>query len=131
MEARLEEDAMNVLNRLVLEDDQSVEAWYLGGWCQYLAAEREGTTDQAQGVSPEDVEVLQKGSRHWLKTAIKLYELLEYEDTRLFDHARELVAGLDGILGPEDEQAEAGEEEYEEWGGIADEDDSDDEMKDA
>lgn len=134
MEARLESEAMEVLNRLVLEDDQSVEAWYLGGWCQHLVAEREGAGPDgttANPAAPEDIESLRKGSRHWLKTAIKLFQLLDYEDTRLLQHAQELVAGLDAILGPEDEKAEAGEDEYEEWDGIEDDDDSDDEMKDA
>lgn len=134
MEARLGEEAMEVLNRLVLEDDQSVEAWYLGGWCQFLAAEREGTAqDGANGntVSSEDLDTLRRGSRHWLGTAIKLYGLLEYEDTRLLDHAQELVAGLNSIVGPEDEQAEAGEDDYDEWDGIEDGGISDDEMADA
>ena len=39
MEVSMLEEALNVLERLVNEDDQSVEAWYLGGWCLYLAAE--------------------------------------------------------------------------------------------
>lgn len=135
MEASMEAEAMQVLNRLVLEDDQSVEAWYLGGWCQYLITERskaggqDGKNGNAEDVF-EDLEVTMKGSRHWLKTAIKLYEALDYEDVRLLDHAQELVTELDAVLGPEDEQAEAEEDQYGEWNGLDDGDDSDDEMKD-
>lgn len=139
MEAEMESEAMNVLNRLVLEDDQSVEAWYLGGWCQHLTADREraagsqsengnhDASDQA-----EDLEATMKGSRHWLKTSIKLYDALDYEDERLFEHAKDIVTKLDMVLGPEDEQTEGGEDEYDdEWDGIEDdEEELDEEMKD-
>ncbi|KAL8864439.1 MAG: hypothetical protein Q9174_007355, partial [Haloplaca sp. 1 TL-2023] len=40
MEVEMEEEAMEVLDRLIEEDDSSVETWYLGGWCQYLMIER-------------------------------------------------------------------------------------------
>lgn len=145
MEAEMEDSAMTVLNRLVQEDDQSVEAWYLGGWCQHLISEKAQASYQQSSDGPsqaEYVEAAQKGSRHWLKTSIKLYELFEYEDERLYAHARELVAALDAVLGPEDENAEEGaeeegaEEEGEEWDGIESSDDEearddDAEMKDA
>lgn len=36
MEVEMEEEALGVVERLVQEDDGSVEAWYLGGWCLYL-----------------------------------------------------------------------------------------------
>ena len=55
-----------------------------------------------------------------MKTSIKLYDILEYEDERLLDHAQELVAGLDALLGPEDEQAEGEEEWEDEWEGLED-----------
>ena len=41
MEAEMEEQALDVLERLVEEDDHSVEAWYLGGWCLNLLAAKE------------------------------------------------------------------------------------------
>jgi predicted Zn-dependent protease len=140
MEAEMESEAIEVLNRLVQEDDQSVEAWYLGGWCQNLIAERERSiSNQAEKGNDREsdrtqtIEAALKGSRHWLKASMKLYELLDYEDERLYEHAKELVAALDTVLGPEDEQAEGGEDEYgDEWDGIEDdEDESDEEMKDA
>lgn len=139
MEAEMENEAMGILNRLVLEDDQSVETWYLGGWCQHLIAERERTSleksqngNSADAEQVENLEATRKGSRHWLKTSMKLYELFDYEDDRLFDHARELVTDLDRVLGPEDEAAEEGADAEDEWEGIEDdEDEADEEMMDA
>ncbi|KXL51622.1 hypothetical protein M433DRAFT_59894 [Acidomyces richmondensis BFW] len=131
MEADMEEEAMAVLQRLVMDDDQSVEAWYLGGWCQYLIAEKLRPESEAC-----QYDVAMRGSRNWLKMTLKLYTQLNYEDQRLHDHAKELVAELDCKLGPGDGDAEGGEEEqWEEWDGI-DEDidqgeDSDEEMKDS
>ena len=128
--------AMDVLNRLVQEDDQSVEAWYLGGWCQSLISiELKAATSPKLDGDPTDaeqtIEDTMKGSRHWLETSMKLYELLDYEDDRLFDHAKELVTELDMVLGMEDEQAEGGEEEYgDEWDGIDGDENGDAEMAD-
>ncbi|CAK4032363.1 related to TPR domain [Lecanosticta acicola] len=139
MEAQLEGDAMEVLHRLIQEDDQSVEAWYLGGWCQHLVAEHnkanpDATDESAMDISASDhpsanqeqVERALKGSRRWLKQSLKLYELLDYEDDRLYDHAKELVANMDTVLGPEEDQAEGGDEWEDEWEGI-DEDGIEDE----
>jgi tetratricopeptide (TPR) repeat protein len=142
MEAELESNAMDVLERLVSEDDESVEAWYLGGWCQHLIAKK---TEQGD-VSPAaakmtdaereaNLEKIYRGSRRWLRTSLKLSKLLEYEDERLMQHAQELVAGLDEILGPVKEGEEDVDDEWEdEWEGIEDEEDAQDcadtEMKD-
>lgn len=143
MEADMESEAMAVLQRLIMDDDQSVEAWYLGGWCQHLIAEKMQAADQqnvANGDTNQDVsesETAMKGSRNWLKMALKLYRQLDYEDERLIQHANELVAGLHTVLGPEDEDAEGGDDDWEEWEGIEDEDgahegeDEDEEMKDS
>lgn len=143
MEAEMLTDAIHVLRRLVQDDDQSVEAWYLGGWCQYLVAEKlrsaangESMTDASES---DTAEVALKGSRNWLNMALKLYNQLDYEDDRLLEHAEEIVAALDKILGPEDKAAEgAADDEWEEWDGIedgADEEveivDEDEEMKDS
>lgn len=149
MEAEMEREALEVLHRLVQEDDQSVEAWYLGGWCRHLLAERNqaltgtkdetamdvGNGDSSLSTSEQHIGAL-RSSRKWLKTSLKLYKELNYEDQRLFDHAQELVQSLDTVLGPEDEQAEGGDEDESEWEGIHDEedrdgDDDDEEMQDA
>lgn len=111
MEVQMEVQAMEVLERLVSEDDQSVEAWYLGGWCQVLLAEK--LVDDESGKLDK-----QKGAREWLKSCLRVYEVVEYEDERLRDHAMELVTALNtdlGVEGDEDEwQDESTESEGEE-----------------
>lgn len=96
MEVQMEERAMEVLERLIGEDDQSVEAWYLGGWCQVLLAEKLTKDENAR-------QDKQKGAREWLKSSLNVYEILEYEDERLRDHAMELVEVLNQELGIEEE----------------------------
>lgn len=140
----MESSAMDVLERLVLEDDQSVETWYLGGWCQNLIAKKtERGESGPAGAQMTDAEhesnlgAIYKGSRRWLKTALKLYKLVEYEDERLKQHAEELVASLDGMLGAEKEGEEDADDQWEdEWEGIEDDEDdaqdgADTEMKDS
>jgi hypothetical protein len=41
MEADMDVDAIEVLERLVGEDDTSVEVWYLGGWGLYIMGEKQ------------------------------------------------------------------------------------------
>ncbi|KKY17605.1 putative tpr domain protein [Diplodia seriata] len=123
MEAELEDEALEVLERLILEDDQSVEAWYLGGWCLHLMAEK-----KKQSEDEDTVKGLLKSSRQWLTNSQRLYQLLEYEDERLKDHADELVEGINKILGPPVEGED--EDEAEEWE-DAGESDSDEEMQGA
>ncbi|KAK5108589.1 hypothetical protein LTR62_008165 [Meristemomyces frigidus] len=139
MEAEMESDAMHVLQRLVQDDDRSVEAWYLGGWCQHLVADKlRAVVDEhsmTHGSTPESAETALKGSRNWLNMALKLYAQLDYEDDRLLEHAEELVASLDVLLGPEEKAADDGQEaDWEEWDGIEDEIDvfnEDEDMQDA
>ncbi|KAF2461031.1 hypothetical protein BDY21DRAFT_334110 [Lineolata rhizophorae] len=132
MEAGMEDEALEVLERLVLEDDQSVEAWYLGGWCQYLMAQKAAEALQGKGKADEntDEEVAAaaktrlKQSKDWLENSLKLYALLEYEDDRLKDHAEELVGEIKASLG------DAGEEEGSDDGEWEDaEDEEDEEME--
>jgi tetratricopeptide (TPR) repeat protein len=102
LEAEMHEEALDVLERLVAEDDQSVEAWYLGGWCLYLMGEnakaREG--ERAEDSSSQQAERVSvwRASKEWLENSLKLCEALDYEDDRLRDHARELVSELDQQL---------------------------------
>ncbi|KAF2108542.1 hypothetical protein BDV96DRAFT_477524, partial [Lophiotrema nucula] len=121
MESEMEEEAIEVLERLVEENDSSVEAWYLGGWCLHLLGEKQKTSGQTDTSTS-----LFKASRDWLDNSLKLYAMLEYEDDRLKDHAEELVKTLNDTLGPS-----TGEEEEEEENGWEDTDgDEDDEMED-
>lgn len=116
MEVTLEFEALEVLERLILEDDQSVEAWYLGGWCLYLLAEKKEAPKEIKGedpaASPRHASLV--ASREWLKQSLKLYDLLEYEDERLRDHAMELVQGMNQEIGEDMDQSEQ-EGEGEDW----------------
>ncbi|KAF1980825.1 TPR-like protein [Aulographum hederae CBS 113979] len=113
MEAEMEEKALEVVARLIQDDDQSVEAWYLGGWCLHLMAEKEKDGEEKTS--------LQKRSRRFLSQTLKLYQLLEYEDERLQDHAMELVEALNGVLGEPPAENEEDDDDDEGW-----EDDEDD-----
>ena len=169
----MEEEALGVVERLVREDDGSVEAWYLGGWCLYLLGVKQGGqrrkhngTDTNAGVIMEDVngahdhdhghkaeaeseakdedEKVENGeeedlstpslssSREWLRQSLALYQMVEYEDERLKEHAVELVREIDGIIGDDEEgEDEAGEDE--EWNGFGEdsgEEEEDEEMGD-
>lgn len=135
MEVGLAEDAVEVVERLVGEDDHSVEAWYLGGWGLYLL----GTTESEKGapgvpnghdrVEQEKQRKAQMSSREWLRQSLKLYDILEYEDDRLKEHASELIEELDKILG-EGEDGDK-DDEGDEWESDgSNEADEDDDMKD-
>lgn len=92
MESSLTERALQVLERLISEDDTSVEAWYLGGWCQWIMAE--------DRKDDEECTRLRRSSRVWMRRCLSLFEALEYEDERLREHAVDLVAEVDKMLGP-------------------------------
>ena len=92
IEVEMETRAMGVLERLVQEDDQSVEAWYLGGWCQFLLGEKEQSAERRHG------------AREWLETSLSLCKLLDYEDDRLIAHAKEILEGLNKELGLEKDE---------------------------
>ncbi len=129
MEAEMEEDALEVLERLVGEDDSSVEAWYLGGWCLFLMSEKRNGEVRTNGDKDDDGTALRASSREWLRNSLKLYDMLEYEDNRLRDHAMELVEGLDAELG---EVAADGDEEGsgdDEWEDDVEDEEHDEEMK--
>ena len=132
MEAEMEEDALEVLERLVGEDDSSVEAWYLGGWCLFLLSgkrkEESVAEPQADGDKDNDRRALRASSREWLQNSLKLYQLLYYEDDRLRDHALELVHGLDAELGMsagDDDEDGSGDED---WEDEVEDEESDEEM---
>ena len=105
----MEEAAIEVVERLLGEDDQSVEAWYLGGWGLYLLGQKKARENQEanneqdgaghENKTHEDINTASLiSSRQWLKQGLTLYEMLEYQDDRLRDHALELVSELDDQL---------------------------------
>jgi hypothetical protein len=113
MEVQMEMEALEVLERLILEDDHSVEAWYLGGWCLYLLGEKEKNRSPSTNSDLCPAERRHESliaSREWLKQSLKLFEKIAYEDERLRDHAIELVQGLNKELG-EDTESQSGAED--------------------
>ncbi|KAF7716933.1 Uncharacterized protein PECH_000675 [Penicillium ucsense] len=129
MEVTLEFEALEVLERLILEDDQSVEAWYLGGWCLYLLAEKrqapKDIVEDEAAESPRHASLI--ASREWLKQSLKLYEKLQYEDEPLQAHALELIQGMTEEIGEDDESEAEMEGEGEDWDEEIEADSDDDE----
>ncbi|KAI9891803.1 MAG: hypothetical protein M1814_002368 [Vezdaea aestivalis] len=114
LETGMREEALRVCERLVLEDEESVEVWYLGGWGLWMAAIRDGERGGRDGRK------LRK-AREWLGVALGLYQRGGNEDERLRDHAVELVGLIDDLLGDE--------EDGEEWNDDDDDDDDDDDVE--
>ncbi|KAI0838960.1 TPR domain-containing protein [Hypoxylon sp. FL0890] len=122
MEVEMEQEAIEVLERLVGEDDQSVEVWYLGGWGLYVMGEKQKASKSSE--SEEDWKASWISSRVWLNQCQHLYKLQDYEDERLGEHAKELL----GLIAKELGDAPADEGEEDEW--EDDDEGNDEEMKD-
>ncbi|ORY60139.1 uncharacterized protein BCR38DRAFT_350123 [Pseudomassariella vexata] len=120
MEVDLEQEALEVLERLVGEDDHSVEVWYLGGWGLYVMGEKQRIENPK---AEEDWKASWLSSRTWLNQSQHLFAQQDYEDDRLGEHTRELLTAIAQELG----DAPSGEEDNEEnW---EDDGDSDDAME--
>jgi tetratricopeptide (TPR) repeat protein len=132
MEVDMTTEAMKVLERLVTNDDTSVEAWYLGGWCRFIQGDKGRESSSGSNGTGTDKASEEPGwraawaaSQQWLVQCLKLYKTQEYEDERLGEHALELVQIINKELGelPADE-----EEDGDEWEDEDDEDDEDEDM---
>lgn len=126
----MEEDALEVVGSCVAGDDTCVEGWYLGGWTLYLLGEKRRNDDAVQtervekngeeSEEKEDWTECWRGSIQWLRTCLKLYQQLDYEDERLRKHAMELIAEIESefhgkgieLDADEEEAGEAGEDEW-------------------
>lgn len=96
MEVEAEAEAFDVVQGLIREDDESVESWYLGGWCQVLIAQKVAGDEEARKKSQEQ-------AKTWLDNCLRLFRAQQYEDDRLRDHALELNQQLKTALGLEDQ----------------------------
>ncbi|CAI4216837.1 unnamed protein product [Parascedosporium putredinis] len=131
MEVEVEPVAMEVIDRLVAEDDESVETWYLGGWCQYIQGEKKKkttTTTTTDAEAEEARKELWTSARRWLRQCLKLYKQQDYEDDRLGEHARELTRAIDEVLGPspegeDDDEDDVWEDDDDEGEGSSDDED--------
>lgn len=123
MEADMDTEALEVLERLVGEDDTSVEVWYLGGWGLYIMGEKQKNGGNVQNPGDEESwKVSWISSQQWLNHCLRLFELQEYEDERLGAHAKELVTILNTELGEEVANAKVEFEDGEDWEEDSDED---------
>ncbi|KAI5287457.1 hypothetical protein KEM54_005988 [Ascosphaera aggregata] len=140
IEVEMEAEAIDVIENMILEDDQSVETWYLGGWSLYLIGKGRETDSNDHPKSKMELDpearlsTLQSSVR-WFKQSLKLYEQQKYEDERLKEHAEELVHELEKEIGevPEEDAEEVILEvtgSDGEWENASD-DDGDDQMRDA
>lgn len=111
MEADMDVEAIEVLERLVGEDDTSVEVWYLGGWGLYIMGEKQ-KTGEVKSEDGDSWRVSWISSRQWLNQSLRLFDLQDYEDERLGEHAQELLASLNKELGG---QVTEEEEEGDDW----------------
>ncbi|OAP60955.1 hypothetical protein AYL99_05957 [Fonsecaea erecta] len=122
MEVQLEPLAMSVLEGLIREDDQSVECWYLGGWCQVLISQKADTNAETRAKCLDT-------ARQWLETCLRLYRVLGYEDEPLREHAVELVQGLKKeLVGGADGAMD--EDEGDGWEDVDDQEDEDEDDED-
>ncbi|CAL3968870.1 unnamed protein product [Diplocarpon coronariae] len=123
MEADMDVEAIEVVERLVGEEDTSVEVWYLGGWGLYILGEKKknGKTKVESG-DTESWRVSWISSRQWLDHSLRLFKQQDYEDERLGEHAKELLALINAELG----SVSAAEEE--EGDGWEDEESDEDEV---
>jgi tetratricopeptide (TPR) repeat protein len=114
MEANMDVEAIEVLERLVSEDDSSVEVWYLGGWGLYIMGKKQRTgTGNAENEDGESWKISWISSRQWLNHSLRLFAQQDYEDVRLGEHAQELLESLNAELG--DSSAGQEEDDGDEW----------------
>jgi tetratricopeptide (TPR) repeat protein len=120
IEVGMEERAVEVVERLVGEDDESVEAWYLGGFALYNAGLKE-----KEEKKEDEWKSAWRAARGWLAQCLLLFQKQEYEDVRLGEHANELLETIRKEIGDDDR------DEDEEWEDDDDEsgEDGDEEMK--
>ncbi|KAI9819744.1 MAG: hypothetical protein M1826_001097 [Phylliscum demangeonii] len=143
LETEEEAEALTVLERLVAEDDQSVEAWYLGGWTLHIMADKSGSLSSHAEDGPDvdrkasgEQRARWRSSREWLDNALRLYRTLEYEDERLRDHAMELLDVLqrkiaaDGSPHEDDDDEDEDEDEDEGEGEAEDQGEHEGEWED-
>ena len=119
MEAEMESDAFKVIERLIEENDSSVEAWYLGGWCLYLMSKKSCSNDGMEAFCSDahygskENQWYTSMSRKWLKCCLGLYQEQNYDDERMESHVNELLAELKSLSGLANEDSVSTNSEWE------------------
>lgn len=114
VETGLLEMAVEAVEELQRVDERLPDLWYLGGWCLFLAGEREkekGSEGWREGWT---------AARSWLVKCCKVYREEGWEDEGIWEHAQELLKRIKvEVKGeePEEGESEAEEDEMseEEW----------------
>lgn len=133
IECDLQQKAVDVCERLVLDDDGSVEAWYLGGMAHYTLGEKgkSEASDTKNGDNTAEAKDSWKKewvrARQWLSQCLLLFEAQEYEDERLGEHAKELLSTVNAEVGdlPDEEDED---EDGAGWEDVDEDGDEDQEM---
>ncbi|KAH8889507.1 hypothetical protein GQ53DRAFT_748208 [Thozetella sp. PMI_491] len=123
VEVGKEETAYEVADRMIQEDDTSVEVAYLGGFAMHNL----GETGRTQEPGDEETwKAAWRSSRRWLSNCLRLFEAQGYEDEQLGEHAKELLELISTELGE-------GSEDDGDWedtdGGEDEDEDGDEEME--
>lgn len=121
IEVGMEGRAVEVVERLVTEDDQSVESWYLGGFALYNAGVK-----LKEKKRENEWKSAWRSARGWLAQCLLLFQKQDYEDERLGEHANELLQLVRKEIGDDE-----GDEEDEGWEDDEDEDDDEDDDSDS
>ncbi|KAJ1680084.1 hypothetical protein EV182_000706 [Spiromyces aspiralis] len=122
LECQLYEKALDLLETLQKENDESVDLWYLYGWTYFLRGD-------SKDVSTEEKSDAWNEARDCLERALALAATREYDDSALTEHARELVEKINTQVprreGDDEEEVVPTGDEKGEWEDI----DTEDEME--
>lgn len=121
LELSLFKPALEVLQGVIATDDESVDAWYLEGWCFFLMAEqaRESGAD-IEGLGWMD---LAKDARDCLEMCQMLHASEGNPDVPMLAHVKELIDKLQALgVEPSEEGPEDDDDGWEDVDGSDDED---------
>ncbi|KAJ1994872.1 hypothetical protein H4R33_000106 [Dimargaris cristalligena] len=123
LELNLFDDALGILAQLQLEDDQTVDLWYLFGWAYYCMAEEAqagAKPDTKTKTEAESGQSLLTSSAECLTKALQLYQAVGFDDVGILNHAQELLATIGQVI-PLDSIVNNPDGDVEEDGGPEDE----------
>lgn len=94
VEVEMYNEALEILDGILREDDEDVEAWYLSGWTHFLRADL--PPSPSDSIELERKEEAQD-ARICLEKCRSLYVQTSYEDVQLLEHGQELLKQLDAL----------------------------------
>ena len=107
VEVGMGEEAVEVVEGVVGEEEGCVEGWYLGGWGMWLLGGGDGGGEGWVGIvdqmGEEERKGFMEGSREWMGRCLRLIEAEGWEDEGMREHVFEILGKLEGLLGPEED----------------------------